>query len=90
MGNKIGKLRSHISIKMAYCEILHKRGGPNAPSAIQGPLGPILYQIDKANISADGLEDQFTQHDLCDYEHKRQVEARVHALLVTVDEDTHL
>jgi hypothetical protein len=31
------------------------------------------------------LENQFTRHDLCDDNHERQVEARVQALLETVD-----
>jgi hypothetical protein len=29
---------------------LIKRGGPKAPSAIHGPLGPTFYPVDKANI----------------------------------------
>jgi hypothetical protein len=55
---------------------LTKRNGPKAPSAIYGPLGPILYPIDKANIIADCLETQFRAHDLCDCGHRRHVEAQ--------------
>jgi hypothetical protein len=62
-----------------------ERGGPEAPSAIHGPLGPIFYPIDKANIVADCTENQFRAHDLCDY--RRHVEDQVEALLATVDED---
>jgi hypothetical protein len=44
-----------------------------------------LYPINKANITADCLENRVRTHDLCDYNHKRQVEAEVHAPLATVD-----
>jgi hypothetical protein len=40
-----------------------KRGGQKVPSAIHGPLGPIFYPVDKANIVADCLENQFRAHD---------------------------
>jgi hypothetical protein len=63
-------------------------GGPKAPYIIHGPLGPTFYPIDKTNITADGFEHQFTLNELCDHEHKQQVEARVHTLLDTADEDT--
>jgi hypothetical protein len=66
---------------------LTKSGGPKASSAIHGPLGHIFYPIDKANIIADCLENQFTVHDLCDCDHRRRVEAKVEVLLATVDED---
>jgi hypothetical protein len=48
---------------------LSKRGGKKAPSANHGTLGPIFYLIDKANIIADCLENQFRAHDLCDGDH---------------------
>jgi hypothetical protein len=65
-------------------------GWPKAPSAIHGPLGPIrvFYQIDKTNIIADCLGNQFGAHDLCDCDHKRHEKTQVEALLTTVDEDT--
>jgi hypothetical protein len=50
----------------AIAKSLTKRGGPKAPPAVHGPLGPIFYPIDKANIIADCLEKQFRAHDLCD------------------------
>jgi hypothetical protein len=67
--------------KLANCKVtpqairpiaksLSKRGGPQAPSAIHGPLGPIFYPIDRANIIADCLENQFRVHDLCDCDHR--------------------
>jgi hypothetical protein len=86
--------------KLANCEVtpqavwpvaksLTKEGGPKAPSAIQGPLSPIFYPFDKANIISDCLENQFTAHSLCcDCCHRQQVEATDQALLATVDEDT--
>jgi hypothetical protein len=60
--------------KLANCKVtpqamwptgkyLTKRGGLKAPSAIHGPLGPIFYTTDKANIIADCLENQFRVHD---------------------------
>jgi hypothetical protein len=57
-------------------KFLTYRGGPNAPSAIHGSLGPVSYPVDKASITADCLENQFTVHALCE------------ALLATNDEDT--
>jgi hypothetical protein len=66
---------------------LSKRGGPRAPFEVHGPLGPIFYPIDKANITEDCLENQSRAHDLCDCDHRRHVEAKVETLLATVDED---
>jgi hypothetical protein len=73
---------------MGYCEILHKKVGQKAPSIIRGPLDPIFYPIDKANIIADCSENQFTLHDSHGYDHKWQVETRVYVLLAAADEDT--
>jgi hypothetical protein len=49
---------------------LTKSDGPKALSAIHDPSGPIVYPIDKANTTADCLENQFTSHDLCDCDHR--------------------
>jgi hypothetical protein len=65
---------------------LTKRGGPKAPTAIHGPSDPIFYPIDKANVIANYLENQFTPHELCDLGHERRVEAKVQVVLNTVDE----
>jgi hypothetical protein len=54
-------------------------------SAIHGLLGLHYHPVDKANAIADCLENQFTQHNLCEENHERQVEARVQALLEAVD-----
>jgi hypothetical protein len=44
-----------------------------------------LGLVDKANETADCLENPFTPHDLCDENHERRVEAGVQAMLETVD-----
>jgi hypothetical protein len=85
--------------KLATCEVtlqaiwptaksLMKRGGPKAPSAIHGPLGPLLYQINKHNATADCLENQFTAYNLCACDHKEQVEATAQAPLASIDVGT--
>jgi hypothetical protein len=62
-----------------------KRGGPKAPTAIRGHFGLTFHPSEKANTIADCLENQFTSYELCDENHKRGVEARVQALLETVN-----
>jgi hypothetical protein len=47
-------------------EFLSKSGGPETPSEVHCPLGPIFYPIDKANIIADCIENKFRAHDSCD------------------------
>jgi hypothetical protein len=44
------------------------------------------YPFEKANAIADCLEIQFTPNYLCNDNHERRVEARVQALLKTVDD----
>jgi hypothetical protein len=68
-GNNVSKVRSHISSNVAYCEFVRKRDGPKAPSGIHAPLGLIFYPIDKANLTADCLENQFRAHDMCNCDH---------------------
>jgi hypothetical protein len=68
-------------------ESLPIRSGQKALSAVHDQLGPIFYRISEGNIIADCLESQFTLHDLRDYDHEMQVQARVQALLTTIDED---
>jgi hypothetical protein len=70
---------------MAHCEILLKREGPRAPTAIHSPSGLKFHPSEKANAIADTLENQFTPHELCDENHERRVEAKVQALLEDVD-----
>jgi hypothetical protein len=45
-------------------EPLSEMAGAKAPSAIHGPLGPIFYPVNKANIIAHCLENQSRAHDL--------------------------
>jgi hypothetical protein len=68
---------------------LLKRDGPRAPpAAIHGASGLKFHPSEKANAIADSLEIQFTPHDLCDENHERRVEAKVQALLETVDKNS--
>jgi hypothetical protein len=64
---------------------LVKRDGPKAPTEIHGSSGLKFHSLEKANANADYLQKLFTPHDLCDENHERRVEARVQALLETVD-----
>jgi hypothetical protein len=64
---------------------LLKRDGSRAPASIHGTSGLKFHPFEKANAIADCFEIQFTLHDLCDDNHERRVEARVQALLKTVD-----
>jgi hypothetical protein len=66
---------------------LLKRDGPRAPIAIHGTTGLKFLPSEKANAIADFLEIQFTPHELCDENHERRVEAKVQALLETVDKN---
>jgi hypothetical protein len=64
---------------------LLKKNGTRAPIAIHGASGLKFHPPEKANAIADGLETQFPPHHMCDQNHLRRVEARVQALLETVD-----
>jgi hypothetical protein len=64
---------------------LRPRDGPTAPTAIHGASGLKFQPSEKANATADCLQTQFTPHHLCDENHERRVEARVQAILETVD-----
>jgi hypothetical protein len=64
---------------------LTNRVRPRAPTAIHGLLGLNYNPVDKANATADYLENQFTSHNLCEENHEWQVEARVQALFEAVD-----
>jgi hypothetical protein len=44
---------------------------------VSGPFSLTFHPLEKANATADCLENQFTPHDLRDKNHQRQVEARV-------------
>jgi hypothetical protein len=64
---------------------LLKRYAPRAPTTIHGFSGLKFHPSEKANAIVDCLENQFTPHDLCDENREWRVEARVLALLKTVD-----
>jgi hypothetical protein len=62
-----------------------KRDGPKAPTAVHDPV-EIRYQPnEKANVTADCLENQSISHDLYDENHERRVGTTVQALLASVD-----
>jgi hypothetical protein len=58
---------------------------PNTPGTVHGRLGITYHTNEKASVTADYLETQFTSHDLCDENHERQVETTVQALLASVN-----
>jgi hypothetical protein len=71
----------------AYCEIPHKEKWSKGNNCNSWSLGPVSYANEKANVIANYFENLFTPHKVCDTDHERQVEARVQALLITVDEN---
>jgi hypothetical protein len=46
-----------------------------------------FIQTKKANVMANYLENLFTQHELCDSDHERRVEARGQALRTAANEN---
>jgi hypothetical protein len=64
---------------------LLKRDGPRERTAIHGPLGLKFLPLEKANVIAGCLENQFTPHELCDENHEWRVKARVQVLMEAVD-----
>jgi hypothetical protein len=62
-----------------------KKDGPKAPTAVHGPLGITCHPNEKPNVTADCLKTKFTSNDLCDENHKRQVETRIQTLFTSVD-----
>jgi hypothetical protein len=47
---------------------------------------PVFYSNERAYLIENCLENLFSSHKVCDTDHERRVEARVQALLNTVDE----
>jgi hypothetical protein len=64
---------------------LLKMDGPRTKTAFHGVSGLKFHPSERANSIADCFEIQFAPHDLCDENHEQRVEARVQALLETVD-----
>jgi hypothetical protein len=73
-------MRAHTTSNMAYCETPQKQVCTKNTSAIHVT---IFYPIYRYDIIAVCLQNQFTRHELCDHDHKLQVDAGVHALLAT-------
>jgi hypothetical protein len=65
---------------------LLKRNGSRTLTAIHGASGLKFHPSEKANAIVEYLEIQFTPPDLCDENNERRLQARVHALLDTVDD----
>jgi hypothetical protein len=82
---KIGNTEVTFQAIWSIAKSLLKRDGPRAPTAIHGHSVLKFHPCEKAIAIADCLENQFTHHDLCDENHERRVEARVQALLESVD-----
>jgi len=57
-----------------------RRDRPKATTAVHGPSGHKFLSLEKAKVTTDCLENQFSPHDLCDENHERQVVARIQAL----------
>jgi hypothetical protein len=88
VGNKIANTDFTLHAIWPIAKSLMKRGEAKEPTAIHGPFGLTFHPLEKANATADCLENQFTPHDLCDENHKREVEARAHTLLEAVDNNS--
>jgi hypothetical protein len=64
---------------------LLNRDAPKAPTAVHGYSGLKFCPYEKANATADCLENRFTRHDLCDERHERRVETTIQDILETED-----
>jgi hypothetical protein len=84
VGNKNSKHITPQAIR-PIAKSLMKRNETKEPTAIHGLFGLTFLPFEKANAIADFFENQITPHELCDENHKRQVEARVQVLLEAVD-----
>jgi hypothetical protein len=73
--------------KIGNAEVTPQAIWPIAKSLLMrdGSSGIKFHPSEKTNAIADCLEIQFRPHDLCDESYERRVEARVQALLETVD-----
>jgi hypothetical protein len=85
VGKEVSNAEAKPQAIWPIAKSLLKRDGPRAPTAIHGALGLKFHPSEKANAIADCLEIQFTPHDLCHEIHELRVEAKVQALIGTVD-----
>jgi hypothetical protein len=67
---KIGNCEGTPQAIWPIVKSLMKRHRQKAPTAIHGPSGLKYHPLEKANKTADCLENQFTPHDLCDDNHE--------------------
>jgi hypothetical protein len=71
---------------VALCEIPHEEGCAKGISCYSWSLGLKFHTLEKANGTADCLENQFTPHELCNQNHERRWRLdRVQALLKATD-----
>jgi hypothetical protein len=85
------KNNSSEIIPPAFCPLaksLTRRDRPKTPPAIHNPSGLKFLPLEKANVTANCLENQFAPHDLCEENHERQLVARVQALFEAVDNNS--
>jgi hypothetical protein len=62
-----------------------KSDGSKAPITLHSPLGITYHPNEKAKATADCLESHVTSYGLYDKNHQQQVEARIQALLASVE-----
>jgi hypothetical protein len=86
---KVGNYEVTPETLWPIAKSLMNSGGPKAPTAVHGPLGIIYHLDEKANVTVDCLENQFTSHDPSDENHERRLETRAQILFAFVD-DTSL
>jgi hypothetical protein len=77
--NKIENCEVTLQAIWPIAKSLTKRGAAKATTTIHGPLGPVFYPNEKANVIVNYLENLFTPHKVCDSDHERRVEVRVQA-----------
>jgi hypothetical protein len=78
---KIGNTEVTPQAIWPIAKSLLKRDGPRAPTAIHDALGLKFLPSEKANRIAE------SGNSVCDENHERQVDAKVQALLETVDKN---
>jgi hypothetical protein len=69
---------------MDYCEVSYEQGWTKGTNCHSWSFRPKMLPVRESQRNCC-LENEFTPHDLCDYNHERRVKARVQALLQTVD-----
>jgi hypothetical protein len=85
VGNKNRELRDHTSRHRAYCEIPYEKGWAKGTDCNSLSLGFKFHLLEKGNPIAGSLGNLLTPHDLCDENHEQRVEARVQALLRSIE-----